>query len=470
MNKKTLLAAAFSLAFAGAAQATVITPVSADPEGSGLNDPTPAAPVGGNPGTTVGEQRMIVYQFAADLWEAVLDSPVETRVQASFTALSCSATSATLGSAGTQYVFANFGAGVANTWYGNALANALAGEDLSPDNGTEDNGREIVSRFNSNLGQANCLSGSGWYYGLDGNTPAGQISFLDVVMHEIGHGLNFQGFYRLTTGAPFGTAPNNFPDIYSRNVFDNASGMAWVAMTNAQRVTAATAGKLVWTGANVTAAAGGELSAQVNLVTLNNRPQTFAKVTAVYGPLATPANFTSGQIVYGSDPTGGTHLGCQAFPAGAFTGKTVLLDRGTCSFKTKTLNAQNAGAAKVVIANNVASGFPGMGDDAAVTATIAIPSIGITQASGLTLRKNMITGLNVALQTSATQLAGSDPAGRVYLYAPSTLAQGSTFSHFDTSLTPNALMEPFINDDLNAATDLDLTPALFKDVGWTLKP
>ena len=46
--------------------------------------------------------------------------------QASFTALSCSATSATLGSAGTQYVFANFGAGVANTWYGNALANALA--------------------------------------------------------------------------------------------------------------------------------------------------------------------------------------------------------------------------------------------------------------------------------------------------------------------------------------------------------
>jgi hypothetical protein len=38
------------------------------------------------------------------------------------------------------------------------------------------------------------------------------------------------------------------------------------------------------------------------------------------------------------------------------------------------------------------------------------------------------------------------------------------------SLTPNALMEPFINDDLDAATDLDLTPALFKDVGWTLQP
>jgi hypothetical protein len=38
------------------------------------------------------------------------------------------------------------------------------------------------------------------------------------------------------------------------------------------------------------------------------------------------------------------------------------------------------------------------------------------------------------------------------------------------SLTPNALMEPFINDDLNAADTVDLTPALFKDVGWTLQP
>jgi hypothetical protein len=463
VNKKTLLAAALSLAFAGVAQATVITPVNMDPAGSGLNDTTPAAPVGNNPGTTIGEQRRIVYEFAADLWEAVLDSPVETKVEASFTALTCTATSATLGSAGTKTVHANFGAGVTDTWYGAALANALAGSDL----GT---GNEIASRFNSNLGASNCLSGSGWYYGLDGNTPAGQISFLDVVMHEIGHGLNFQGFYSLTTGAPFGTAPNNFPDIYSRNVYDDASHMAWVDMTNAQRVTAATGGKLVWTGANVTAAASDELGAQVNLVTINNRPQSFPMVTAVYGPLATPANFTAGAIVYGADATGGTHLGCQAFPAGAFTGKTVLLDRGTCSFKTKTLNAQNAGAAKVVIANNVASGYPGMGDDPAITATITIPSIGITQAAGIALRKNMTTGVNVALQTSATQLAGSDPAGRVYLYAPATLAQGSTFSHFDTLLTPNALMEPFINDDLNAATDLDLTPALFKDVGWTLQP
>ena len=463
MNKQTLLAAALSLAFAGAAQATVITPVNMDPAGSGLNDATAAAPVGGNPGTTVGEQRQIVYQFAADLWEAVLDSPVETRVEASFADLSCSATSATLGSAGTRSVHANFDNGVPDTWYGNALANALAGEDLST-------GNEIQSRFNAKLGASNCLTGSGWYYGLDGNTPAGKINFLDVVMHEIGHGLNFQGFYSLTTGAPFGTAPNAFPDIYSRNVFDDASGKAWVEMTNAQRVTAATGGKLVWTGANVTAAATGELEGVVSLRTLGSRLGPIPMVTAVYGPLATPESFTASKLVYGTDPTGGTHLGCQPFPAGAFTGKAVLLDRGTCSFKTKTRNAQNAGATRVIIANNVATGFPGMGDDPLVTGTISIPSIGITKASGLSLRKTLPLGMTVALEQSATQLSGADAAGRVHLYSPSPLEQGSSFSHFDVSLTPNALMEPFINDDLNAADTVDLTPALFKDVGWTLQP
>jgi hypothetical protein len=466
---KTLLACALVLGFAGAAQATTITPAPVDEPGTGLFDNTPASPVGGNPGVTVGEQRRIVYQFAADLWEAVLDSSVETRVQASFTALNCTATSATLGSAGTQYVFADFGAGVSGTWYGNALANALAGSDLSPAVSDEDNGNEIVSRFNSNLGASDCLAGSGWYYGLDGNTPAGQISFLDVVMHEIGHGLNFQGFYSLTTGAPFGTAPNAFPDIYSRNVFDDASGMAWVDMTNAQRVTAAKGGKLVWTGANVTAEASANLGGVVTLAVIGNRPASYPMVTAVYGPLATPDSFGASKLVYGTDASG-SHLGCQAFPAGAFTGKAVLLDRGTCSFKTKTLNAQNAGATRVVIANNATTGFPGMGDDPAVTATITIPSIGITKASGVNLRKTMSAGITIALQESATQLSGADADSHVYLYAPSTLAQGSTFSHFDVSLAPNALMEPFINDDLDAATDLDLTPALFKDVGWTLTP
>ena len=61
-----------------------ITVVNADGANEGFNDPTPAAPVGGNPGTTKGQQRLIAFQFAADLWGASLDSNVDIQIQASF--------------------------------------------------------------------------------------------------------------------------------------------------------------------------------------------------------------------------------------------------------------------------------------------------------------------------------------------------------------------------------------------------
>lgn len=469
MNK-TLLACALALASIGTAYAggpaNFIVPVNLDPPGSGLNDATPATPVGGNPGTTVGQQRVLAYQLAADLWNVVLDSANNTtvNVEASFAALQCDATSGVLGSAGAKFINADFPNSVPSTWYGAALANARSGADQNPGE------NEITSRFNANLGQPNCLAGSGWYYGFDGNTPAGKISFLDVVMHEIGHGLNFQGFYSLSTGAPAGSPPNDFPDIYSRNVRDNNSGLAWTAMTNAQRVTAATGNNLVWTGANVIAQAPANLGPQVNLFLVGPRAKDYAMVPAAYGPPPTPSNFTTSPIVRAFEASGADSLGCAAFPAGAYTGKTVLIDRGTCSFKTKTLNAQNAGAVKVIIANNVPSGFPGMGDDPAITTPITIPSIGITQADGTALKKFALAGIQGRLQNKPGQFAGTDTSGRVYLYAPSPLAQGSSFSHFDVRLTPNALMEPFINDDLNANGDLDLTPALFKDVGWSVTP
>src|SRR5215510_9497878 len=42
--------------------------------GVGFNDPTPAAPVGGNPGTTLGQQRLNAFQFAANIWGSTLTS------------------------------------------------------------------------------------------------------------------------------------------------------------------------------------------------------------------------------------------------------------------------------------------------------------------------------------------------------------------------------------------------------------
>src|SRR5690606_25701999 len=284
---KTILACALAAAstFAiGAASAATIIPGNMNAPRVGLNDPTPATPVRGNPGTTVGEQRQIAYQFAADLWGAVLESDEDIRVQAQFTALNCSATSGVLGSAGARYIQRNFTGAVPDTWYGEALANSITGMDLTP------NEDEINSNFNANLGTPGCLETSGWYYGLDGNTPTGMINFLDVVMHEIGHGLNFQGFYNLATGAPIA---DGYTDIYSSFVYDTVSGQAWSQMTNAQRVAAATGGGLVWTGENVNGQVPMALAPKISLVQGANE---FEYGTAVFGAPATPANF-SGELV-----------------------------------------------------------------------------------------------------------------------------------------------------------------------------
>ena len=63
---------------------------------------------------------------------------------------------------------------------------------------------------------------------------------------------------------------------------------------------------------------------------------------------------------------------------------------------------------------------------------------------------------------------GADSSVRALMYAPTTLASGSSVSHFDITAGRNQLMEPSINSDLthNVTTPTDLTFQLFKDLGW----
>src|SRR5512141_2878319 len=100
-----------------------ITIVNNNAPGVGFNDPTPVTPVGGNPGVTLGQQRLNAFQRAADIWGATLDSPSLIEINATFEPLTCTATGAVLGSAGPTYVFSDFpGAPVPATWYHSALA------------------------------------------------------------------------------------------------------------------------------------------------------------------------------------------------------------------------------------------------------------------------------------------------------------------------------------------------------------
>ena len=139
------VAAAAAMAIGGVSAAFAqghIIIQNANAAGVGFNDPTPAAPVGGNPGATLGQQRLNVFNRAAQIWEGVLQPRVDILVNARFTALGPNV----LGSAGPTFIFDNFpGAEYPDMWYHSALADHLAGVDLEP--GQPD----IVANFSSQV-------------------------------------------------------------------------------------------------------------------------------------------------------------------------------------------------------------------------------------------------------------------------------------------------------------------------------
>lgn len=177
-----------------------------DGAGEGLNDTTAVAAVGGNPGLTLGAQRLNVFNRGAAIWGAALASNVTIVIEANFDPQFCTPTSAVLGSAGPKTAHRNFAGGVANTWYAAALANKLNGADIDATQA------DAGSTFNSDLDDdPNCLGGIGWYYGYDHN-QGGSIDFLGVVLHELAHTLGFLTFVDKNTGVELGTVPG--PDIY----------------------------------------------------------------------------------------------------------------------------------------------------------------------------------------------------------------------------------------------------------------
>jgi len=224
-------------------QAT-ITIINADPPNVGFNDPTVAVPVGGNPGTTLGVQRMNVFTAAATKWSSILTSTVTIRVEAVWTALSCGENSAVLGSAGASEVFRDFtNAPVAGHWYSKALANKFANIDINP------NSVDIYADFNVNLGLPGCLTGIFFYLGLD-NNHGSNVDLYTVVLHELGHGLGFQTYTSGSTGMQL----SGFPSIWDDFLLDNTTNKTWTQMTPAERrASAENNSHLVWNGANVTA-------------------------------------------------------------------------------------------------------------------------------------------------------------------------------------------------------------------------
>ena len=106
---------------------------------------------------------------------------------------------------------------------------------------------------------------------------------------------------------------------------------------------------------------------------------------AQFGPVATsgvgPARYVPAQVA-----SGGSSLGCGAFPPGSMTGAIALIQRGTCEFSTKVLNAQQAGAIAAIVYNSAAGGdnLQAMGPGAAAP-DVTIPSWFMRRSQGLAM-------------------------------------------------------------------------------------
>ena len=472
MLNRLICAFALAVALPVSASAADVVVWNGDPPGVGFNDPTPAAPVGGNPGTTRGQQALNVFQRAADLWGKRLQSDQTINVIAFFTPLSCTSTGAVLGAAGANWFFRDVPAAPGGkgmkpgTWYHAALAEKLTKTDITTQVDPSDF-YEIVSFFNSRLGEPGCLTGNGWYFGLDNNQPSNRIDLLAVVLHEFGHGL---GFSLGTTSASTGVRFAGLPSVWESSMYDVTAGKTWLDMTNAQRAASArNDGNLVWIGAQANNNTNSVLDRAIRLTTVSTPgvdPVTVSSATFGGQISQAPGRRLSGALTAPNDGGGVSLLdGCQPFGGpSALAGQIVLVNRGNCAFGDKANNAQAAGAAALLIANNTAGLLAPGGSAPGVT----IPVFGITQAEGAQLRTAANAGpVSAELVASATTRAGTT-AGYPRLYAPVAFASGSSVSHWDVSLAPNVLMEPFINPDLTSSVKNpeDLSRGLLRDIGW----
>jgi hypothetical protein len=122
----------------------------------------------------------VAFQRAVDIWERHIATPVTIRMDAQWQSLGGN----TLGAAGPGLALVDTNNDdEGDTIVGYPLLDALTGADQLPAS------TDIFARFNSER--------TDWHFG-EGPAPAGMIDFTSVVLHEIGHGLNYIDTFNYT--------------------------------------------------------------------------------------------------------------------------------------------------------------------------------------------------------------------------------------------------------------------------------
>ncbi len=458
----------FSLLFAitfsiqASAATIVINP------GVGFDDTTLPKPgqAGNNPGNNLGELRLNLFQEAAKVWADILNSTVTITVNAKFENFGpdeCVGNATQLGHAGPTRTYENFGSGDPNIAYAVALAESLSGTELNGGSA------EIAAAFNNRVDHdPNCLGGGGFYYGLDGNAPAGLSALFATVLHEMGHGLGFLSYVKSD-----GAWLNGTMDPFSRLLMDLQTGKSWPNMSNLERSNSLlNEPNLVWTGAKVTADRAKHLAAAPELRINAPAPAGTFEANLGQQSVAIPGAGVTAAVVDGNtvadlDPDAAPADGCSQIAfGGTFAGKIAMFDATlTCSAAIQTYYSQKEGAVGVVIAATGA-GLPNV--NGLVTPppgeSLTTPYIGIHKTEADKLRSN-IGAANATIQNSMTKLVGENQ-GKLKMYAPIVLESGSSVSHWSKTATPDLLMEPALGTLIYQ--NVDLTAAAFHDIGWSV--
>jgi hypothetical protein len=206
---------------------------------AGWTDATPRPPGGGNPGTTLGEQRRLAVAEAVRLVRSELRLTAPIRIQACFSNLG-TGNSVVLGQAGPRFVLRNipsFRVGSQgqslppwvdrhpwldpHTWYPGSTAARLAGTAFCGYAGGSCNAYDLRMTFNDQLDLGNALGGRRFWYGYTPQPSGTDSDFIAVAIHEILHGLGFISYLNLRStdgnGNPLvvGSKLQGFDDVFS---------------------------------------------------------------------------------------------------------------------------------------------------------------------------------------------------------------------------------------------------------------
>jgi len=444
-----------------------------DPIDFGFDDSTPVDAVPGNPATTLGGQRVAVFERALDIWGSRLDGNARIRIEASFDDLGCDE-STTLGLGGTRALVRNFaGAPFFDINYPLAIATAISGRNF------EDFDADIGVRFNFRIDSGACTESlDGFWYGLDARSPPPfrTASFLELVLHELAHGLGFQSLTDPDNREFFGESET--PDVLSRLTFDLQRDASWNELTPIERVQSATSGdNLVFIGERTNLRASERLLPPGRITLNPGAPSAQSRVAWIQGypPFVPTAGLTRpvaiaqgpGPSPPASDPWHRS-LACESLDNPAeLAGKLALVRRGDCFFAEKWQNVFDAGAAGMILVDNQAEGSDGAIQrdfGIALDRNLPIPIWIVSDATGGRLLQLSADGL-VRLGYALDEPPRGTSEGFINLQA-STETTGSNVSHFATSLAPNSLMNPNLANFAYAG-DLDQVPELLYDLGWS---